>query len=107
MTDSAQWLKVATLADIPDGKIKPVLVNKQSIALYNIGGDIYATDNICSHAFALLSDGYLDGDLIVCPLHAGCFEVKTGKAVEAPAEDDIKTYPVRIVGDEVQIDMAG
>ena len=107
MTDSAQWLKVATLADIPQGKIKAVLVNKQSIALSNVGGEIYATDNICTHAFALLSDGYLDGDLIVCPLHAGCFEAKTGRAVEAPAEEDIKSYPVRLVGDEVQIDMAG
>jgi naphthalene 1,2-dioxygenase ferredoxin component len=49
------------------------------VALYNIEGQLYATHNICTHAHAMLSDGWLDGDVIECPLHGGLFEVKTGK----------------------------
>jgi nitrite reductase/ring-hydroxylating ferredoxin subunit len=50
-----------------------------------------------------VSDGFIDRGQIVCPLHAGCFDIKTGKAMEAPAEEDIRTFPVRLVGDEIQI----
>jgi nitrite reductase/ring-hydroxylating ferredoxin subunit len=68
--------------------------------------EILATDNICTHAFALLSDGWLDGDCIECPLHAGRFDVRTGKALGPPVDEDIKVYPVRIVGDDIQVKLA-
>jgi len=103
MNDAQHWTTVAKRGDLPNGKIKGVTVGKQSVALYNLEGEIFATDNVCSHAYAQLSDGYLDGDMIVCPLHAGCFDVRTGKALEPPAEDDIKTFPVRVIGEEIQV----
>lgn len=103
MSDVRDWVTVAKRADLPPGQIKGVKVGKLEIALYNLDGDIYATDNVCSHAYAQLSDGFLDKGTIVCPLHAGCFDVKTGKAVEAPAEEDIKTYPARVAGDDIQV----
>jgi naphthalene 1,2-dioxygenase system ferredoxin subunit len=58
---------------------------------------------VCTHAYARLSDGWLDKSEIECPLHAGRFDVKTGKALCPPVTEDIKTYPVRLVGDEIQI----
>jgi len=103
MNESQNWVTVAKRADLQAGKIKGVKIGAQEIALYNLDGEIYATDGVCSHAYANLADGYLDKDLIVCPLHAGCFDIKTGKAVEAPAEDDIKVFPVRIAGDDIQV----
>lgn len=81
-------------------------VGDRQIALYNVEGEIYATDNVCTHAFAILTDGWLDGDVIECPLHGGRFEVKTGKGLGPPIPCDLKTYPVRVVGDEVQVDIA-
>jgi naphthalene 1,2-dioxygenase ferredoxin component len=101
-----QWVTVARRSSLGEGDMSAVSAGDKQIALYDVDGDIYATDNICSHAFALLTDGYLDGDVIECPLHAGRFEVKTGKGLGPPIPCDIKTYKVRVVGDEVQVNIA-
>lgn len=82
-------------------------VGDQEIAVYNIDGEIYATDNLCTHAFAFLTDGWLDGDVIECPLHGGRFEVKTGKGLGPPIPCDVKTFLVRIVGDDIQVQLGG
>ena len=76
-------------------------VGGKSIALYQIDGEVYATDNICTHGNARLCDGFLEGHEIECPLHQGKFDIRTGKALCAPLIDDIKTYPVRIEGNRV------
>jgi naphthalene 1,2-dioxygenase system ferredoxin subunit len=105
MADEGGWVTVAQLADIGEGEVLGVEIGDKSIALYNIDSEIFATDNICTHAFAMLSEGWLDGDCIECPLHAGRFEVRTGKALGPPVDEDIKTYPVRIFGNDVQVKM--
>jgi len=103
MNEATNWVTVARRADVPAGQAKGVKVGNQEIALYNLDGEYYATDNVCSHAYAQLSDGFIERGQIVCPLHAGCFDIKTGKALEPPAEEDIKTFPVRLNGDEIQV----
>jgi nitrite reductase/ring-hydroxylating ferredoxin subunit len=104
MADPQRWTTVATLSTLAEGEMRAVAVGDKPIALYNVEGEIHATDNVCTHAFALLTDGWLDGDVIECPLHAGRFEVKTGKGLGPPIPCDIKTYPVRVVGDEIQVE---
>lgn len=103
MSGDEGWVKAASRGDVADGDIKGVVIAGREIAIYNLDGEIYATDDICTHAYAKLSDGWLDRDEIECPLHAGRFDVKTGKAVAPPCTDDLKTYPVRLVGDEIQV----
>ena len=100
------WVSVAARSALAEGAMLGVEVGDHSIALYNVDGEIFATSNVCTHAFAMLTDGFLDGDIIECPLHGGCFKVKTGEGQGAPVTEDLKTYPVRIVGDtiEVQVD---
>jgi naphthalene 1,2-dioxygenase system ferredoxin subunit len=61
-----------------------------------VEGEVYATDNLCTHGAARLSDGFLEDGEIECPLHQGRFDVCTGKAMCAPLTEDIKTYPVKI-----------
>ena len=56
-----------------------------------------------THAYARLSDGWLDGITIECPLHAARFDIRTGAVLDPPATEDLKTYPVRIVGDDIQV----
>ena len=82
-----------------------VKASELDVALYNIDGEIYATHNICTHAHAYLSDGWLEGDVIECPLHGGRFEAKTGKGLGAPITCDVKTLPVRIEGDSIQVNV--
>jgi naphthalene 1,2-dioxygenase system ferredoxin subunit len=97
------WVKVAPRADLGEGDVLGVAVAGHDIALYDIDGTVYATDNICSHAYARLSDGWLDNGEIECPLHAGRFEVKTGKATAPPCVDGVRVYPVRVEGEDIQI----
>ena len=103
MASGEEWITVARRDKLADGEMLAVSAGGKDIALYGIDGGIYATDNTCTHAFAMLTDGWLDGEVIECPLHAGRFDVKSGKALCPPVTDDIKTYPVRVVGDEIQV----
>lgn len=64
---------------------------------------MFATDDICTHEFALLSEGWIDGGTIECPLHGGTFEIRTGKAVAPPCTVDLKTYLVRRDGSVILI----
>jgi MocE subfamily Rieske [2Fe-2S] domain protein len=106
MSEAGNWLRVASTNDVEEGAVLGVEVNGRSVAVYHLEGDEwYATDNVCTHAFATLSDGWLEDGVIECPLHAGRFDVRTGKGLCAPIEEDLKTYPVRIEGGEVLVQL--
>ncbi|MDA0657079.1 MAG: non-heme iron oxygenase ferredoxin subunit [Proteobacteria bacterium] len=90
------WHQVASVDDVqPDEPIK-VDIGEDEVALYNVDGEIFATANICTHAFASLADGFQEGEQIECPLHDGRFNVKTGKALCPPVEGDLKTYETKV-----------
>jgi naphthalene 1,2-dioxygenase system ferredoxin subunit len=93
---SDNWIDAAARDDVPEGDVVGVRVAGKEIALYEVEGEIYATDNICTHGHARMSDGFLEGREIECPLHQGKFDVCTGKALCAPLTENIRTYPVRI-----------
>ncbi len=93
---SDNWMDAAALDDVPEGDVVGVVLQGKQIALYEVEGQIYATDNLCTHGAARMSDGFLEGREIECPLHQGRFDVCTGKALCSPLTEDIRTYPVRI-----------
>ena len=101
--DEGQWVRAAARRDLSAGEVIGVEVGGQSIAIYDSDGELFATDNVCTHAYARLSDGWLDGKTIECPLHAARFDVRSGKVLDPPATEDLKTYPVRLVDDEIQV----
>jgi naphthalene 1,2-dioxygenase system ferredoxin subunit len=103
MSDDSGWVRAASRGDLADGEVLGLVLAGREIALYDIDGQLYATDDVCTHAYARLSDGWLDKGEIECPLHAGRFDVKTGKALCPPVTDALKTYPLRLVDDEIQI----
>lgn len=104
MSDTVKWVRVAAVKDLGKGEVKGVSAAGRNIALYHLADDSWhATDNVCTHAFALLSDGWLEGNEIECPLHAGKFDVKTGKGLCAPIEADLATYQVRVDGKDVLV----
>lgn len=98
-----EFTKAASLSDVPQGFPVPFTVGGRKLALYNIDGIIYATDELCTHADASLCDGDIEGCSVVCPLHFGSFDIKTGQAQNPPACDDLKTYKTKIEGDEIHI----
>ena len=98
-----EYHEVAKTSDLDEEEVMGVMVGDEEIALYNLEGEFYATHGICTHENIGLADGFVEGNLIECPLHAACFEIKTGKAVNPPATVDIKTYPVKVEGDTVYV----
>ncbi len=93
---TTNWIDAAALAEVPEGDVIGVMVAGKDIALCEVDGEVFATDNICSHGHARLSDGFLEGREIECPLHQGRFDVCSGQALCAPLTENIKTYTVRI-----------
>ena len=77
----------------------------QPIALYRIGEEVFATEGMCTHAEGLLADGWVEDGAIECPLHQARFDIRTGKALCAPATEDLRTYPVKVEAGDVLIDL--
>src|SRR5690606_38902263 len=98
-----EYHAVAKVDDLDDEDVMAVFAGGQEIALYRIEGEFYATDGICTHENVGLADGFVEGDRIECPLHSACFEIKTGKVLCAPAEVDLKIFPVKVEGDTVYV----
>jgi nitrite reductase/ring-hydroxylating ferredoxin subunit len=104
----AGWVKVAGVSDVAEGHVHGVRVGDREIALYHLkGGTYHATDNICSHEYAQLSDGWMEDGCIECPLHAARFDIKTGKALCAPAEHDLEVFETRVDGSDLLIKLPG
>lgn len=96
---ASEWVTVADYADVPEDGTLAVSAQGAEICLYKIEGEIYATDNKCTHGDADLSEGLIqDGCLIECPLHEGAFDIRTGKAVTAPCTENIRSHAVKVEG---------
>ncbi|MBX9843378.1 MAG: non-heme iron oxygenase ferredoxin subunit [Xanthobacteraceae bacterium] len=102
---NATWVKVAPISKLPEGKMLGIEIGDLEIAVYHVDGQYYATENVCTHALALLTDGILDGDVVECPLHAGCFNVKTGAGMGDPITEDLRTYRVRVESDTIEVEI--
>lgn len=103
MSHKGAWHPAIHVDDLPAGEMTSVKIGETMIAIFNVGGQFYATSNVCTHAFAILTDGWLEDEVIECPLHAGRFDVRTGKALCEPIERDLETFQVKIVDEHVEI----
>lgn len=90
------WRAVAKLEVLLEDEPFACEVEGKKIAVYLVDGSVYATSNVCTHAYALLSDGMIEGDTIECPLHNARFDIRTGKALTSPAEDNLETFETKI-----------
>lgn len=97
------WIRIASAQDLQDDEVMAVTVSGARIALYRSEGEFFATDNRCTHAEAQMSDGFLEDGCIECPLHQARFDIRTGKALCAPATADLRTHAVRREGDDIFI----
>jgi naphthalene 1,2-dioxygenase ferredoxin component len=104
-TMTANWTDAAAIDDVFEDNVVAIVVAGKEIALYGIAGEVYATDNLCTHGAGRLSEGFLEGREIECPLHQGRFDVCTGKAMCAPLTQNIRIYPTRIENNRIYLNL--
>lgn len=98
----AEFVTVAKLSELASGIAKAVEVNGKSIALYNVNGTVYATDNVCLHQGGPLGEGMLEGHVITCPWHMWQYNVINGENLE-DSMLKLETFPVKVEGDEIKV----
>lgn len=89
------FVEVLDVNDLPDGRGTTVIVNGRNVALFNVGGEIFATDDACAHAGASLGWGILEGKIVKCRAHGMRYDVTTGKVVGNPAVG-VKSYAAKV-----------
>ena len=98
------WTKVATTDQLDEDEALPVVLGDRQLAVFRSGGNFHVTDNVCTHQYALLSDGYVEDGCVECPLHQARFDLNSGAALCAPATQPIRVYPVRVEGADLLVD---
>jgi naphthalene 1,2-dioxygenase system ferredoxin subunit len=101
----SEFIKALSNSELEEGSILAVRINGERIALYKIGGEIYATSEMCSHSDCSLEDfgKIVESDQVECICHGARFRIKTGEVMRVPAEVPLKTYAVRVEENEVWV----
>lgn len=104
----AEFVKIASVADIPANEVRAFEYNDRQIAIYNCNGTLYATNNICTHQYAELHEGFFDTDdcVIECPLHGARFSIETGAVLALPAYQPLETYDIQVVDGDILVNLA-
>ena len=102
---SDSFVTVGNIADFVTGQGKMVVVNGRHVALFRLGDAFHAIDNLCLHRGGPLCDGQIDNDVVTCPWHAWRFKLCDGTWCDNP-KLKIGSYPVRVEGDEIQVDVS-
>jgi 3-phenylpropionate/trans-cinnamate dioxygenase ferredoxin subunit len=99
----SDWVDVAAKDELPVGTSRVVSVDGVMIAVFNLAGEYYAIEDLCTHDEGELASGTVEGEEIVCPRHGARFNIKTGKVTAPPAYEDIATFPVREHEGRIQV----
>ncbi|GJL81136.1 MAG: hypothetical protein DHS20C01_07700 [marine bacterium B5-7] len=99
----SDWVDVDARDAIPVGGVRVVDVDDALVAVFNIEGEFYAIEDVCTHDGGEIASGCLYGDQIECPRHGSRFNVRTGEVLSPPAYEDIDTFEVRIENEVVQV----
>ena len=100
---AADWKDVAAADDVSEDMPLGVKIGERHIGIYRIGDQHYALEDICPHAYALLSQGFVEGREIECPLHGARFDIPSGRCTREPGGHDLTCYPVKVDGGRVFI----
>jgi 3-phenylpropionate/trans-cinnamate dioxygenase ferredoxin subunit len=99
-------IPVCAQGEIAEGSAVRVENDGHPVAVFNVDGELYAIDDTCTHQDASLAEGWLDGCAIECPLHASCFDLRTGKPTGPPAKVAVRTHGVVVKDGHVYVDVA-
>lgn len=97
-------LDLCASADVAPNGATRVEKNGLSLAVFNLDGEFYVTDDLCTHGPGSLSEGYIDGDVVECDFHNGAFNIRTGEVAAPPCMTPLRTYATHVVDGKVYID---
>jgi 3-phenylpropionate/trans-cinnamate dioxygenase ferredoxin component len=100
-----EWIKVCDMKTLKNGDLLDFDMEDKKILISKTKGNVYATDRICTHAYADLSTGFINEDekTVTCPLHMSAFKLEDGTPQNLPAEDPLKTYKIKIQDNHVYV----
>jgi nitrite reductase/ring-hydroxylating ferredoxin subunit len=101
----AEFVKVAETSEVTPGTARLVNIKGKQIALFNIEGTFFALENACTHEEGPLAEGEIEGHEVTCPWHGAKFDVRTGEALCPPADEDARSYDVRVVGNDIEVEV--
>jgi nitrite reductase/ring-hydroxylating ferredoxin subunit len=104
MTDTSSLLDLCAAAEVPEGGALKVERDGLVLAVFNLAGTFYVTDDACTHGPGSLSEGEIDGEIVECNFHNGAFHIPTGRVEAPPCMVPLRTYPVQLVDGKVCID---
>ncbi len=98
-------VKTINISEINENSVKVVNIENKDIAIFNVDGEFYAIDDLCSHAEASLAEGEVFDCKVECPLHGAEFDLKTGEAVTLPATRPVDSYMISVENDIIYLEM--
>jgi 3-phenylpropionate/trans-cinnamate dioxygenase ferredoxin subunit len=101
--ETARFVRVGRVSDIPEGRPETFEVEDRAIAVYRLDGGYYAIEDICTHDGGPLAEGDVEGNEVICPRHGARFDIKTGAPRCMPAVTPVESYPVRVEGDDLLV----
>lgn len=102
----SEWIDVCSEDELKPGERKIVFSEVAEIAVFNLEGEYFAIEDVCTHDGGELASGRCEGDQIICPRHGARFCIRDGRALTPPAYEDVEAFPVRIESGRVQVDIA-
>ncbi len=99
----ADFVRVASTDDIPEGEMAIVQAGGEEIVVANVAGEFFAFNSTCTHRGGPLGEGTLESDVVECPWHQGRFNVRTGEVISGPPKEPVRVYPVRVSGKDIEV----
>jgi nitrite reductase/ring-hydroxylating ferredoxin subunit len=100
---SENWQVACGIDGLPVGGLRACTIDEREVVICHSKDGWYALDNVCTHAYARMSEGRLRGIRLVCPLHGASFDVRDGRVIGAPASKSLLTHRLRIVDGQVEL----
>ena len=100
-----EFVKAASTSEIAPGQCRLVILKGKEIALFNIDGDFFALDNLCTHEEGPLAEGEIEGHEVTCPWHGAKFDIRTGEVLRDPAYEAVARHNVRVTGSDIEVEI--
>src|SRR4051812_30738631 len=102
----SHWHDIGTPEDFVEDEPKATVAGGVAVAVFRVGEEIFALRDLCTHATARLSEGFVEDGCVECPLHQGLFDLRTGEARKEPCTEDVQSFSVRQNGGRVEVRVA-